>query len=60
MYTYKIDILTDLHISQTLKLRIHTLWERRAKLPFAYRKSYFNDDIREAIETYRNYNASRQ
>jgi hypothetical protein len=57
--TYQISFKTELRIRTTLRIRISTLWQQRRKtqssvgVDFANR--WWNNDIREAISTYREF-----
>jgi hypothetical protein len=57
--TYQFSYKTELRIRTTLRIRINTLWQQRRKtqsgvgVDFANR--WWNRDIREAINTYREF-----
>jgi hypothetical protein len=64
MNTYTLDVLTELRVLTTLRIRIYDLVRRRneakASISLAFANSWFNKDIREAIDTYRKFQAAEQ
>jgi len=64
MTTYKLDALTEIRVLTTLRIRIVFLIgrrkESREKVSHKWANNGYNDDIREAIDTYRKFRGSEQ